>query len=273
MNVKAVILAAGLGSRLCPLTPFCPKEMLPIGGYPAIHHILYEIAESGISEVLAVLSEEKASLREYFDREITPKGEQACTMAKEREEILSKLRITVALQQELRGTADAIYLAKEFMGKDDLLVVFPDDILSLSKGGLSDGVRANRRLIAEAKKSGESVLLVQEIPRVLASSYGVVRMRNRGEGFATVTDIVEKPQNYTEDRAHAMIGRMLLTPRLVATIPDLPVNDREGSVPALNSAAERGELLAMAYDGRRFDIGSHDGYESLLRAVYAGVGI
>ena len=256
---KAVVLAAGMGSRLCPLTPFLPKEMLPIGGLPALHHVLRELADGGIREVLVVLSEGKQSIVDYLTKEISPKGERAIALSEERDDLLSKLRFDFAWQKKPRGTADAIYLARDFMGSDPLLVAYPDDLLSFA--GDQGGVEVIPKLGELTENSGKSALLVREIPRAEASSYGVVTLGERCEEDVYVAmDIVEKPRVYGLDRAFAMIGRFTITPEVTESIPYLPVNDAEGIVPALVKQAKRGALLALVHRGMRLDIGSHGGY-------------
>lgn len=264
MIAKGVILAAGLGSRLCPLTPFLPKEMLPIGKFPAIHHILAEMADAGIGEVMIVLSRGKEMIRSYCTAPIFPKGEEAMRLSRERDILLSRVKITFVEQRELKGTADAIYLARDFMGEHPVLVAYPDDILSFC--GLQDQSGTISEMIDMMRRTGASVLLSEEIPGELASQYGVLRLR-AAENEIFVDGIEEKPMNYSKERAFAMIGRMLLTPQLVNSVSDLPMNDAEGIIPALNQAAHQGALMTKVYAGKRYDIGSHDGYQRLLREI------
>lgn len=266
MSVKAVVLAAGLGSRLCPLTPFLPKEMLPLGGMPAIHYILCELAEIGIEEAMIVISSEKEKIRDYCLRALFPKGEAAIRLSEERSRILSKIRFSFVTQKELLGTADAIALATEFAGKDPLLVVYPDDLLFLSPNERM-GIESLSLMMRKADREGRAVLLCREIPLDAVGNYGVLRLSSEErDGFFCVREIVEKPAEWSEDRAYALIGRMFLTPSVIACIPSLPRNDREGIIPALNSAARSGALSAFLFRGEHWDIGSHEGY---LKAVSA----
>ena len=260
MISKAVILAAGMGSRLCPLTPFLPKEMLPINGFPALHHVLREVADAGVRQVFTVLSEGKECIVDYLTNRISPKGDSAVALSLKRERLLLDLRFEFTWQKELRGTADAIALARDFMGEDPALVIYPDDLLSV-EDGVRDGVYALRKICKVSISSGKSVLLVREIPCSLASSYGVVTLGEENAGGAySVLDIVEKPRIYTPDRAFAMMGRFVIGPTVTERIPDLPLTDREGIVPALREEAKEGRLLAVVYNGVHEDIGSHDGY-------------
>ena len=266
MNVKAVILAAGKGSRLCPLTPFIPKEMLPISGFPAIHHVLFELKSIGIKRVMIVLSQGKESLRAYCSDLIAPKGCVATRFSCERDRLLSGLQITYVEQRQLLGTADAVYLARDFMGKDPLLTVYPDDLLVLS--GAQKPARSSFRLLRLAEKSGKSVVLCEEIPREEASQYGVLQLGTGFDrGFSEVLDIVEKPKEFAGERAFAMIGRMVLQPQVVESIANYPMNDGEGIIPVLRRQAKEGRLLACLLSEKRWDLGSHRGYQKAVSAL------
>lgn len=263
MVAKAVILAAGKGTRLCPLTPFIPKEMLPVDGFPCVHHVLKEMVSAGITEVMIVLSEEKESIRKYMTESIEPKGEDAVRYATERDRILSSLRITYAYQPTLRGTADAIRLAASFMGDDPLLVVYPDDFpFDVARGEIDR--QPSLDLMRICRETGDSVVLSAEVSGRDASKYGVLDLRAREDGYH-VSDIVEKPVNYDRERAHVLIGRMVITPRLMATIPRYRLSDGEGIVPMLREEAKGGRLRASLFCGKRYDLGSHAGYLALLR--------
>ena len=265
MTVKGVILAAGMGSRLVPVTPFLPKEMLPICGLPAIHHSLYELAEAGVTDVMIVVSSAKDALVSYLTASVAAKGERARQLLAERDALLSRLRTVFATQSVLRGTADAISLAEDFGEGSPLAVVYPDDVLTVA-GRFSDGIASTRELIRSTEASGDSAILVSEIPGKCAHDYGVVTLRKMRESLF-VTGIVEKPQEYPFDVAHAMIGRMLLTPQAIRSIRSFDLTDQAGIIPVLSAEAERGALRAVLYRGRRFDVGSHEGYAEILRAL------
>ena len=263
MPAKAVVLAAGMGARLCPLTPFIPKEMLPVAGLPAIHHVLFEALSAGVKQAMIVLSPEKTLLRDYLTGKITPKGETATRLAAERERVLSALKIEFALQKKPLGTADAVYLAKDFAAKDPLLVMYSDDVLFVKGKFESDSAS---RMVALSEKTSASVILSTRVPGRVASQYGVLQLKNQG-GLKFVTAICEKPQGYEKREANVMIGRMVLTPDAVASIPAYPYSDSQGIVPALGHAAKEGGLLALKHVGKRYDVGSHEGYLSLLKEV------
>ena len=266
MITRAVIPAAGLGSRLCPITPFLPKELLPIEGLPVIHHALFELLESGIQEVMIVLSKEKTALASYLTESLRPKGATAERLCMARNEVLSKVKLVFAEQKRLCGTADAIYLAKEFMQEEPLFVLYPDDLLTV-QGRLSDGIKAARKMITVVEKTGCSVLLSEEIDGKTASEYGVLTVGESSNDVFAVKGIVEKPKRYLGKRAHVLIGRMILTPEAVNSIPLFERTDAVGIIPMLDREAQQGRLFAVNHHGKRFDVGSHEGYHSLARGV------
>ena len=265
MSAKAVILAAGKGTRLRPLTPFLPKEMLPIGGFPCIHYILKELVSGGFAEVIAVLSAGKEVIRDYLTAPLTCKGAESARFLAERDEILSSIKIRFVYQETLLGTGHAIYQAAPFMEDEPMLVVYPDDLLYDLERGVVDPLPA-RKMMELCRKTGDSLLLATEIPGEDASRYGVLDIRSRGERLE-VTNIVEKPEEYDKSVAYAMIGRMVITPRLMASIPKYRLTDGEGIIPSLKSEAKIGRLSATLYQGRRFDVGSHHGYQECVRAI------
>ena len=263
MISRGMILAAGMGTRLAPITPFVPKEMLPICGFPAIHHALWELSEAGIKEVMVVVSADKAPLVDYLTKGVSPKGEIAVRRSAERDALLERVQLVFAEQKNLLGTADAIFLAKDFMRDGPIVVLYPDDLLSVT-GHFSDGVSSTRALVREASETGASVLLAEEIPGDRAGNYGVLTLRSLG-GHIAVNGIVEKPHDYVDDRAYALIGRMILTPEAIRSIPSFERTDASGIIPVLRREAVQGRLFAVLHRGRRYDVGSHEGYAAILR--------
>ena len=175
------------------------------------------------------------------------------------------MQFSFVKQQRLLGTADAIYLARDFMGKDPLLVVYPDDVLSLY--GSTRKPQPIARLTDLATQSGKSVVLCEKVPGETASQYGVLRLRSDPEkGVAEVLDLVEKPSVYLEKSAYALVGRMVLQPDVVECISEFSLSDDLGIIPMLRQAATKRELLASVLTESRYDVGSHQGYKIILKA-------
>ncbi len=265
MDRKAVVLAAGKGSRLAPITACVPKELLPIGGFPALHHVLAESVSFGVTDVMIVLSEGKEEIKKYFDRASVAKGETATWLSEKRDVLLNKISVSFAYQENPLGTGDAILVSKGFAGKDPVLVMYPDDILGVqSRYGftLFGNFDENplERLWKEAEK-GKSAVLVREVPGKYAKNYGVVYpVSERNDSCFTVRKISEKPSDFSRKTACVLVGRMILQPSAISSLADLPKRDDVGVIPVLNAEAERGMLEAVILKGECLDIGSHETY-------------
>ena len=261
MHSKAVILAAGQGTRLAPLTPSFPKELLPIGGFPAIHHVVYEMAELGVSEVLIVLSEGKEAVRDYFTKQPKAKGDTAMRLAERYEALLSRIDVSFVHQSQPRGTGDAVLLAEGFMGNGDLIVAYPDDLILLDGMG---GCPPKSILSCE----GKTVLLTRRIPRCEAEKYGVILPDAGSYGdMIQVRGIMEKPRDYPDTEALALVGRMRLTKECVREISRHPLTDTYGITLALNAMAARGKVCATTLSGTIYDVGTHEGYMQAIREI------
>ncbi len=264
MSRKAIILAAGKGSRLAPLTPALPKELLPLEGLPVLHHALAEAADAGVREVVIVLSEEKDAIKEYCAISSAPKGEEALKLCKLRDALFDRISVSFVYQKELKGTADAILAAGDFGKNEPILILYPDDVLGVdSVGGfrsLDRKVNSSARLFEKAEETAGSVVLVREIEKEKAGQYGVLFPRKFFSDGFTVKNIIEKPKRLSEERAFALVGRMVLSPRVRERIASLPASDAEGVIPALNEAAKESRLFALTLNGLSLDVGSHEGY-------------
>ena len=169
---KAVIPAAGLGTRFLPATKACPKEMLPIVDKPTIQYIIEEALASGITDILIISGRSKRAIEDHFDRSIElelnleASGKTAeLEMVKE----ISSIRIHYTRQKEPRGLGHAILCAKQFVGNEPFAVLLGDDVVDAQ-------VPALKQLINVYDKTGASVLGVQEVPLEKVSSYGIVTL-------------------------------------------------------------------------------------------------
>ena len=270
MVKKAVVLAAGKGARLAPITACVPKELLPIAGFPALHHVIAEAVYGGVSEVMLVLSKGKEEIEKYFRGSFSPKGETAVRLCEEREKLLEKIKVSFAYQAQPLGTGDAILAAKEFAAKDPIFVLYPDDLLGVQA---RDGFRflgssdfdPIRKMFGIAEK-GESVVLVREVPGKDAKNYGVVHASSESvEDEFVVRRIEEKPPFYRGERANVLVGRMILAPSVIKALAAFPRRDDVGVIPALNSEAEKGSLVGVIYRGGTYDLGSHESYYSAVK--------
>ena len=168
---KAVIPAAGHGTRFLPVTKAVPKEMLAIIDKPALHYIVKEAADSGIEEVLIVISPEKQMIGQYFGS-----GETECVAERELNELTRAVKFRYAVQRDAGGTGAAVMLARDFTGDEPFAVMYGDDVI------VNDGGRpCLAQLIDAYERTGKSILGVQERPPEEAIKYAVVK-KGRSEG-------------------------------------------------------------------------------------------
>lgn len=256
--MKAVIIAAGYGSRFLPASKTVPKEMFPVINRPAIDFILQELAASGIEEILFITSRRKRALEDYVDREVELEQVFASEgdSAKQQAIAVPPGRFFFLRQERMLGTGQAILLAEPFTGDEPFVVVFPDD-LHIGEPPLT------RQLIDVYERTGCSVLAVEHDPPHL-ERYGVVALAADG---LHVTDIVEKPSPGTEPSRDASIGRYLYTPEIYSALRSRWKRCQEGEfsyTEGVEELAAQRRVVIQRMEGRRLDIGSPVGY---LRSI------
>ena len=236
---KAVVVAAGYGSRFFPVTRCVPKEMLPLGTRPALDLVIQELVDAGITDILILTSRRKKVLEDWFDR--SPELEQVFASKPERRDKLNppEVRVQFARQREMRGTGHALMLAAGFAGDDPILVAYPDDLFA--------GDNVTRQMIDAYRASGQSVLAVKDFGDEDVSRYGVVDVEPREDRFWSVRAMVEKPPRGTEPSKLVSLGRYLLTPGFFAHLAEGLEAHKEGEyyhVYGLQKLAAEGALVA-----------------------------
>lgn len=256
---KAVIPAAGLGTRFLPATKATPKEMLPIVDKPTIQYIIEEALASGIEDILIITGRSKRAIEDHFDRsiELEMNLEEHGKM-KELEMVrkISEVRIHYIRQKEPRGLGHAILCAKHFVEDEPFAVLLGDDVV--------DGqVPALKQLIDVYDKTGASVLGVQEVPQEKVSSYGIVASQPTDEPRTfTVSDMVEKPAVQDAPSRLAVLGRYVINPEIFEILEHTEPG-RGGEIQltdALRVLAERQAMYAYNFEGRRYDVGDKQGF-------------
>lgn len=258
--MKAVIIAAGYGTRLLPVTRVVPKELLPLVDRPAVDFIIEELIEAGVTDLLLVSSRRKRALEDWFDRD--PELEQVF----EAEEAWTKLekarppgvRVQVVRQARMGGTGDALRLARTFAGGDPVIVAYPDDLFS--------GANPTARMVEAWRDTGSSVLLAEDLGDVDVSRYGVLDASRDG-AWLRVRGIVEKPAPGTEPSHWVTYGRYLYTPEFFEHLERLHAEHPGGEyhpMPAIEELAAAGQVVAVELEGERRDTGTALGY---LKAV------
>lgn len=256
---KAVIPAAGLGTRFLPATKATPKEMLPIVDKPTIQYIIEETLASGIEDILIITGRSKRAIEDHFDRSIELElNLEASGKTKELELVrkISDIRIHYIRQKEPRGLGHAILCAKHFVGDEPFAVLLGDDVVDSQ-------VPALKQLIDVYDKTGASVLGVQEVPQEKVSAYGIVAGEPTGEARTVkVNDMVEKPAVEEAPSRLAVLGRYVITPEIFPILEKTePGRGNEIQLTdALKVLAKEQAMYAYDFEGRRYDVGDKQGF-------------
>ena len=255
---KAIIPAAGLGTRFLPATKAQPKEMLPIVDTPAIQFIVEEAVASGIEELLIITGRNKRSIEDHFDRslelEMQLKEHGKYDMLKMVEEI-SDIQIHFIRQKEARGLGHAVLCARQFVGAEPFAVLLGDDLVDAKVPCLA-------QLIDVYEDYGGSVLGVQQVPQSQVSRYGIVAPRQVKPNVWQAIDLGEKPEAEKAPSRLAVLGRYVLTPAIF----DILEHTKPGAgeeiqlTDAICELARKEEVYAYRFEGRRYDIGDKEGF-------------
>ena len=255
---KAIIPAAGLGTRFLPATKAQPKEMLPIVDTPAIQFIVEEAIASGIEELLIITGRNKRSIEDHFDRslelEMQLKEHGKYDMLKMIEEI-SDIRIHFIRQKEARGLGHAVLCARQFVGEEPFAVLLGDDLVDAKVPCLA-------QLIDVYKDYGGSVLGVQQVPKSQVSRYGIVDPREVKPNVWQAVGLVEKPAVESAPSRLAVLGRYVLTPAVFDILEHTAPGAGEEIqlTDAIGELARREKVYAYRFEGRRYDIGDKEGF-------------
>ncbi len=257
---KAVIPAAGLGTRFLPATKACPKEMLPIVDKPTIQYIIEEALASGITDILIISGRTKRAIEDHFDR--SPELEQNLEEHGKTELLkmvrdIANINIHYIRQKEPKGLGHAILCAKAFVGSDPFAVLLGDDVV------YNDEYPCLKQLIDVYERTDSTVLGCQQVPLEKVSSYGIVRSTpTDNERIFHVKDMVEKPAVEEAPSRLAVLGRYVITPRIFEILEDTKPG-RGGEIQltdALQVLAQQQDVYAYDFIGRRYDVGDKQGY-------------
>lgn len=257
---KAVIPAAGLGTRFLPATKACPKEMLPIVDKPTIQYIIEEALASGITDILIISGRTKRAIEDHFDRS----PELELNLAEHGKDELLKMvkdiadvRIHYVRQKAPKGLGDAILCAKAFVGNEPFAVLLGDDVV------YNDEKPCLGQLMNVYNNTGASVLGCQTVPLEKVSSYGIVASSaTDNERIYKVNDMVEKPAVEEAPSRLAVLGRYVITPRIFEILENTAPG-RGGEIQltdALKVLAKEEIMYAYDFEGRRYDVGDKLGY-------------
>ncbi|MGD6966313.1 UTP--glucose-1-phosphate uridylyltransferase GalU [Rossellomorea vietnamensis] len=258
---KAIIPAAGLGTRFLPATKAQPKEMLPIVDKPAIQYIIEEAAASGIEDILIISGRGKRAIEDHFDKayelEETLAKKGKWSILKDVQQISDLANIHYIRQKEPNGLGDAIYCARSFIGNEPFAVMLGDDIVQ------NESEPCLKQLMNIYEKYQNSIIGVQKVAPKDVSKYGIVSLSDRQEEHIyTVKDLVEKPSISDAPSTVAVMGRYILKPEIFPVLKDLkPGSAGEIQLTdAIKKLLVDDKVLAYNFKGKRYDIGDKLGF-------------
>ncbi|WP_241657856.1 UTP--glucose-1-phosphate uridylyltransferase [Anaerobacillus alkaliphilus] len=261
---KAIIPAAGYGTRNLPITKVIPKEMFPINGRPAIHYIVEEAARAGIEEILIVVSRNKNMILDYFDRSL----ELETFLEKNNKQHLIEevpfpnVHIQFVRQPYSEGLGDAVALGKRFVGNEPFAVLLPDDIFLCSNAG------ALEQLVDAYQESNSSIIGLQEVLPEYLKNYGVVKEEKISDLHYKILDIVEKPKSSPPSNL-AVTGRYIFNPSIFTYLDKVEkgVGGEIQLTDAIKALLVEEECFGINIQGKRYDIGSAKDYLTLLKIL------
>ena len=253
---KAVIPAAGLGTRVLPATKAMPKEMFPIVDKPAIQYIVEEAVKAGITDILIITNRGKGVIEDHFDR--APELEAALDKP-EKQEILETVKnisklanITFIRQVETKGLGHAILRAKNFVGNEPFAVMYGDDVIIGENPAIGE-------LIEFYGEYGKGVVGVKLVPETEIHKYGSLAVENIHDNIYKCTDMVEKPQTPEEVLScYSILGRCVLPPEIFEILENTKPG-KGGEIQltdAMKEIATTVGMTAVEYTGTRYDMGN-----------------
>lgn len=258
---KAIIPAAGLGTRFLPATKAQPKEMLPIVDKPTIQYIVEEAVASGIEEIIIIIGRGKRSIEDHFDKSYELEDallrKNKLTILKEVQNISSLAKIYYVRQKEALGLGHAILCARSFIGNEPFAVLLGDDIVKSE-------VPCLKQIINVFEYCNSSVIAIQSVPDIDVSKYGIVKPKgaNLEPNLFYIDSLVEKPSKDKAPSNYAIMGRYVLRPEIFEVLAQLPTG-HGGEVQltdAINELNRRQAVLAYNFEGKRYDIGDKIGF-------------
>lgn len=256
---KAIIPAAGLGTRFLPATKAMPKEMLPIVDKPTIQFIVEEAVKAGITDIIIVTSQHKRAIENHFDKQ---SDLERNLKLKGKYELLEKVEKSTNLanifyvrQKEQNGLGDAISTAKQFIGNEPFAVLLGDDIV------ISE-TPAIEQLIQQYEMYNKSVIGVQTVPKHVTDRYGIVVPEIKDGRLHKVKQFIEKPRLGTTDSQLAIMGRYILTPDIF----ELLEHQSKGAggeiqlTDAIENLNKKDIVYAYEFEGKRYDVGEKLGF-------------
>ena len=256
---KAVIPAAGLGTRFLPITKSMPKEMLPIIDKPVIHYVVQEAIQSGIEDIIIITGRGKRSIEDYFDASpelelhLQRFGKQS--PLGELEEISSFEGIHYIRQKDPLGLGHAILRAKKHIDESPFAVLLGDDIIANS-------TPCTAQLMKVYENTSQSVLSIERIPDEKLSSYGIIKGSELEKNLYKIEDIVEKPQKESAPSNLGAVGRYIFTPTIFECLEKTQkgFGNEIQLTDAIRILLQKEDVYGYQFEGKRYDTGDRIGY-------------
>lgn len=265
---KAVIPAAGLGTRFLPATKASPKEMLPLVDKPLIQYVVEEAVASGIEDIIIITGRGKRAIEDHFDRSVeleeNLKGNGKAQLLSQIRHISSLANICYVRQPEALGLGHAVLCAQHLIGDEPFAIMLGDEIIDAPVPGLA-------QLIHVYKKRRGAVLGIQEVPHQEVNRYGIISPDRIADGLYKVTNLVEKPAPADAPSNLAVIGRYVLPPEIFPILRKTrPGKNGEIQLTdALKELAKSSPMYALEVKGNRYDAGDKLGF--LIATVEFGL--
>ncbi|HLR52450.1 MAG TPA: UTP--glucose-1-phosphate uridylyltransferase GalU [Candidatus Avamphibacillus sp.] len=255
---KAIIPAAGLGTRFLPATKAMPKEMLPIVDKPTIQYIVEEAIESGIEDIIIVTGKGKRAIEDHFDNNFELED---TLVKKEKFDLLEKVNqssnvdIHYIRQKDPKGLGHAVWCARKFIGDEPFAVLLGDDIVQAETPGL-------KQLINQFNETQRSVVGVQQVADEDTKRYGIVDPSTKEDRRYKVDHFVEKPKQGTAPSNLAIMGRYVLTPEIFTFLDrqEIGAGGEIQLTDAIQKLNELQEVYAYDFEGKRYDVGEKLGF-------------
>jgi len=256
MIKKAVIPAAGWGTRFLPITKSQPKEMMPIVDTPVIQYVVEEAVASGITDILMIIGKGKRAIEEHFDR--SPQLEESL-IAKKQFDLLEQIKkisdlanIHFVWQKEMNGLGDAIRYARDHVGNEPFAVLLGDTLIS------GEGDPITKQLIQVYERYKSSVVALEEVPLESVHRYGVIKGKKLEKNVLIAEDFVEKPSTEEAPSNLAIASRYIFTPQIFQYLDQTQPekNDDIQLTDAMRDMVKKFAMYGLRFNGTRYDIGN-----------------
>ena len=260
MIKQAIIPLAGLGTRLLPLTSVIPKELLPINGKPGIEYILDECIESGITEIIFIISKNKESIKKYFYndafyKKIIKKGNNKNLRLKYNKIKKYKKMIKFVYQNSPRGTGDAVLRCEKIIKSNFFLMLMPDDLIIKNN--------CSKAMLALYKKYKSSLIASKKVEKNNVSRWGIFDFKKINKRDFIIKDVIEKPSKKDAPSTYAVIGRYIL-PKKIFKILKKQKPGKNGEIHITDSirtlVLNKNKFIGHVFKGKYLDCGSMKGY-------------